>query len=314
MNLIDEVAAAVEVAFKRLWPFQGESEIVRDVEAAEERRQAEERSRLFQAEREKARPHVSQLGFMVDNVFQAAAFEAHLDGLAHKALAAGADLAAAEEVTRKALARKEAVRLTTSDVAVALQRLSPETYPREDPETPSKMHEFCARFARAYSKEGKVRSAAAIVEYLLASDYDHAFWLVSEWIAACVALGDHTSAEAFGAALTSGESACAHHFATRGGSARPRLMVAKALIALQRDGDVDQAHEIAKAAKQTFGDSREAIGAFRAISYVKQEVDAGRLTLEYKPDGHGGYAVLGLERLVSPRGLLTGKFNEETPS
>lgn len=275
MNLILDITEKIEKAFQKLWPYQDQKEILRTREMGEEAN------------------YFAKLALMSEEERQS-----HLLKAAEKG-----------EATEK---QRAIFREVGYEITDQLNRLSPETYPREDPETPKLMYDFLRRFSLAYSKQGKQRSAGPILEYLLAADYDHAFWLWNEWIGACMAQQDFESTESLIAVATDGSTPAAHHFATRAGTYKPHLMAAKAMIALRRDGDLKLAHEIANNARLTFGESKVAIEAFRGIEYIRQEVAAGRAQIAMSTGKKTKDDIVALmDRRVPAAALITGKWNDE---
>ena len=275
MNLILDITEKIEKAFQKLWPYQDQKEILRTREMGEEANYFAKLAHMSEEER-----------------------QSHLMKAAEKG-----------EATEK---QRAIFRDVGYEITDQLNRLSPETYPREDPETPKLMYDFLRRFSLAYSKQGKQRSAGPILEYLLAADYDHAFWLWNEWIGAYMAQQDFESTESLIAVATDGSTPAAHHFATRAGTYKPHLMAAKAMIALRRDGDLKLAHEIANNARLTFGESKVAIEAFRGIEYIRQEVAAGRAQIAMSTGKKTKDDIVALmDRRVPAAALITGKWNDE---
>lgn len=294
MNLIDSVAENIEAHFKKLWPYQDQGEFIRTREIAKEGEYFRSLAKLSEQERQER----LKLGLKPDDE----SFK--LPELQAEIAKAGGKLLSVEE-------QSKLFKQVGYDITDELNRLTPSTYPKDDPETPGKMVAFLTRFSKSYTKEGKQRSAGPILEYLLAADYDWAFWLWGEWISACLAVDDHASAEALIAAATDGSTPASTQFAQRGGPYKPKLMVAKAMIALRRDGDLDLAHQISNNARLNFGESHDAIQAFRGIEYLRQEVDAKRLTIAMNT-GKNGHKVHELvDARVPAAALLTGKWGED---
>lgn len=294
MNLIDSVAENVEAHFKKLWPYQDQGEFIRSREIAKEGEYFRSLAKLSEQERQE---RLAQGLEKDDASYKSPALQAEIEK-------ASAKLLSAEE-------QSKLFKETGYAISDELNRLTPSTYPKDDPETPKKMVEFLTKFSKSYTKEGKQRSAGPILEYLLAADYDWAFWLWGEWISACLAVDDHTSAEALIAAATDGSTPASTHFAQRGGPYKPKIMVAKAMIALRRDGDLDLAHQISNAARLNFGESYDAIQAFRGIEYLRQEVDAKRLTIAMNTGKNGGKVHELVDTRVPANALLTGKWEKD---
>lgn len=301
-SLIEEVSEKISTEFKRLWPFQHEGEFVRSRELS--------RESLAQAEVSAAHQLLAE-----DQKVALAGLDGEEERREYlsRRVRAAVVVEKATERAKTTLDRQNERQAIGKEVgwnvSDQLNRLTPDTFPADDPETPRQMYDFLTAFSKSYAKEGKQSSAYMIVEYLLACDYDHWAWLWSRWIASCVAIGDRNSAESLVAAVTDGQTPAAHSFATKGGRFKPMLMATKAMIALRFDGDVEKAHRIACAAKDTFGDSREATQVYHALAYLKQEQDQGRLLIERKPDGRISVAMI--DRVVPASALLTGKFGSE---
>lgn len=285
-SLIEDVADNIERLFREMWPYQDqqapmksrENEVirclVRDLTVSEEDMQ-----KLPEAEQ-------SRIRLVRENEL------------------------AAQKRLDEAVAK---VREISGRIADELSRLTEDTYPRNDPATPGLMYDFLLRFSKAYTREGKQRSAGPILEYLYTA-CDHAYWLWREWIASCMAVGDMASAERLLAVLTdsSASSTQAHRFNAEGGKYKPSVMVAKGMIALKRDGDLLLAHKYAEAARSSFAEAPEAIHFYHAINYVKQEVDEGRLKLTHIATGKNGKEVREqLDQMIPPVALLTGKWTSE---
>ncbi len=282
MGLITDVTEKIEAQFKRLWPYQSENEFARVKQLGAEYKRFEELSAISaipEAERS------TEQREKYDSEVKKA--EAHQKRQEERG---GVQGAVCEAITDQ------------------LNRLTPDSFPREDPEVAKDMVDFLTRFGRSYTKEGKQRSAGPILEYLLSMDYPYAFWLWRQWIAALIATGDLESADLLIAAATDGSTPASHHFATRGGSWKPSFMIAKAQIVLMRDGDLKLAASIVENARLTFSGSREVSEAYKRLSVVQRKVDAGELRLEIgKNSASGLYEIKdkdALEEDFSPTFLL----------
>jgi len=285
-SLIDDVAENIERLFKEMWPYQDQQAPMKSRENALIRAMTEDLSLTPEA--------LAKLP--VEEQERIEGVRKHEDG-EQKLL---------EEARLK-------VRDISGRIADELSRLTEDTYPRSAAETPQQMYNFLLRFTKAYTKEGKQRSAGPVLEYLYSS-CDHAYWLWREWIAACMAIGDITSAERLLAVLTdsSASSTQAHRFNAEGGKYKPSVVVAKGMIALKRDGDLQLAMKYAETARTAFAEAPEAIEFYHAINYVKQEVDAGNLQLSHIATGRNGKAVREqLDLMIPPVALLTGKWKTE---
>lgn len=209
-------------------------------------------------------------------------------------------------------AATEKVREISPKVSAELSRLTEDVYPRDDPRTPKEMYDFLLRFSKAYSKKGKQRAAGAILEYLYTS-CDNAFWIWREWIAACMAIGDYSSAERLIAVLIDGSASStqAHRFNAEGGLHKPFVLISKGLIALKRDGDLPLAIKYADTGRQTYAEAPEAIQFYRAVNYVAQEVEDGSLDIRCLATGRNGVSVKKqLDDMIPPKALITGKWTE----
>lgn len=299
-NLIDDVAEKVVSELKKLWPFQNQREFVRSKALAAERAEFEALSQVVSV----ANRSDADLRRLRDETGKALADLTEERRLA--ILDRDARLAKAQESANADSGRRKIQAAVNDAVCDQLNRIHPGNYPREEPETAQRMYDFLTAFSKAYAKEGRQSSGDMVLEYILAADYDHAFWLWSEWIAACLAVGDRTSAEALIASATNGSTPAAHAFATRAGQFQPKLMVAKAVIALRFDGDLRLAHQIAENAKNNFGDSADATGLYRSTRHLTGEVEAGRLKI-----ASGKKGIAQIERLVPATALLTGNWDNE---
>lgn len=289
MNLIDDVSEKIVAEFRRLWPYQKQVEFFRSREIAKEGEFFRKLAEMSEKERQSA----IDAGMTPERALDAA-----------KAKVADAADNEVDYVAQKALFVE-----VGNNISDQLNRLSPDTYPEEDAETTGKMVDFLTQFSKAYSKEGKQRSAGPILEYILAADYDHAWWLWDKWIGACIAVGDHESAEGLIAAATDGSTPASTTFARGGGRFKPKIMVAKAVIALRRDGDLELAHTIANAARLSFGESRDAIRCFRGIEHIRQEVAKGGCAIEMNTGPNGGVVHEIVNKRVPAAALLTGKWD-----
>lgn len=274
MNLILDVAEKIETQFRRLWPFQHQQEFFRSREIAKE-------GEYFKTLSE-ARRHTDAL--KPDEETPVKAFLA-------------AEVAKATEKTTSTEEQRRIFREVGQAISDEFGRLTPETVTRETPEVAKDLVELLTRFSKSYSKEGKQRAPDALLEYMLALDYDHVFWLWDLWIKACTAVGDYLSAEGLMAAATDGTTPASTHFAQRAKRYQPSLMVSKAMIALHRDGDVERAYEIANNARITFGASPDAVGCYKAIATLKRDSDEGRLLVA--------------SARVPTVALITGKWENE---
>jgi hypothetical protein len=285
-SLIEDVADNIERCFKEMWVYQDQQTPM------------------------KARENVA----IIEMTRDLALTKEELDGKApeeRERIEKVRAREAAEQIRLVAATAK--VREVSGLITDELSRLTEDTYPRSDPATPERMYDFLMRFSKAYTKQGKQRSAGPILEYLY-SACDHAYWLWREWIASCMAVGDHASAERLLAVLTdsSASSSQAHHFNAEGGRYKATVVIAKGLIALKRDGDIATALKYAEVARLTFAEQPEAIGFYHAINYVKQEVDAGNLQLSHLQTGRNGSGVRKqLDTMIPKVALLTGKWTEE---
>lgn len=285
-NLIEDVAERIESFFHEMWRYQDQQTPM------------------------KVREHNDLLAVMKDLSIPKEKF----DQLPEEEQRRIERVRRSEELEQKRLAEATAkAKEISGKITDELSRLTEDTYPRNDPDTPGKMYDFLQRFSQSYTKAGKQRSAGPLLEYLYTA-CDHAYWLWREWIASCIAVGDMQSAERLLAVLTdsSASSTQAHKFNAEGGKYKPVVCVAKGLIALKRDGDLDLAKKYAEVARLSFAESAEAIGFYHAINYVQQEVAAGRLQLTSLQAGrNGNQAREQLDTMVPPKALLTGKWVEE---
>ena len=220
-----------------------------------------------------------------------------------------------EAQTRLEKARLK-VREISGKVSDELSKLTEDTYPRRNENTPAEMYDFLLRFSRSYTKEGKQRSAGPILEYLYSS-CDHAYWLWREWIASCMAVGDLSSAERLLAVLTDGSASStqAHRFNAEGGLHKPFVVISKGLIALKRDGDLQLAQKYAETARLSFAEAPEAINFYHAIGHVAQEVEDGNLDLKCLMTGRNGQKTKALlDSMIPPRALINGRWQAEEPA
>jgi hypothetical protein len=285
-SLIEDVASNIERLFREMWPYQNQQAPMKARENEALRAMAEDLAFTPQQLAEKS----------PDEQARIAAVRTHEEG-EQKLL---------EEARLK-------VRDISGRIADELSRITEDTYPRNAADTPQQMYSFLLRFTKAYTREGKQRSAGPVLEYLYSS-CDHAYWLWREWIAACMAIGDMTSAERLLAVLTdsSASSTQAHRFNAEGGKYKPSVVVAKGMIALKRDGDLQLACKYAEVARSQFAEAPEAIHFYHAINYVKQEVDEGRLLLSHIATGRNGKEVREqLDTMIPPVALLTGKWTKD---
>lgn len=281
MSRITEVADAVEAEFKKLWQYQSEHEFVRaDVLEADLVR-TERLSKIAATPPSERTPEdVKEL---------------------HDALDAG------EKLQSKQNEQKSAYKRCNLAVAERLNQLTPSTFDKDDAKAPEELYEFLTRFSKSYTQAGKQRSAAPLLEYLLACDYPHAFWLWRQWIAACLAVGDHESADRLIGAATDGSTPASHQFATRGGAWKPAFSVAKAQIFLLRDGDLDKAREVVENARLQFSGSIEVTEARKALGYLARKVEKGELSLEMKRGADKRFQLEDQEKVeeaFSPRFLI----------
>jgi len=282
-NLIEEVTENVEALFKELWPYQDQQAPMK----------AREMDRLTEVTR------------------CLALSKREISKLPKEERERVLGVRSAEEESQRLIEEgRKKTREVSGRVSDELARLTEDTYPRRDPRTPQLMYDFLLRFSRSYTKEGKQRSAGPLLEYLYTA-CDHAYWIWREWIAACMAVGDRSSAERLLAVLTDGQASStqAHRFCTEGGQHRAFVVVTKGVIALKFDGDLETAEKYARTAKLCFAEQPEAIQFARAISYVRQEVNAGHLQLDHVATGRDGAAAKErLDGVIPPTALLTGKW------
>lgn len=279
MSLILDVAAKVEAEFRRLWPYQDQGEFFRS-------REIEKEGRYYRSLSE-ARAHTDAL-----QAGETSEVKSFLE----------AEVKKAEAKTLSAEEQRSLFREVSQNVSDLFCQITPDSIGKETPEVAGQLVELLTRFSKAYSKQGKQRSADSLLEYMLAMDYDHAFWLWERWIAACVAVGDYVSAESLIAAATDGTTPAATHFAQRARRFQPNLMVSKALIALHRDNDVERALEIAHNAKNAFGHSTEAVGAYQAITTYKEREERRQIAAKHTEK----------TEKVPLAGLLTNKWETES--
>jgi hypothetical protein len=284
-SLIEDIAENIERLFREMWPYQ------------------DQQSPMKVSENEKITAITRDLSITPEELEKLPAEEqSRIAGVRER------EKKAQEEIEKARLK----VREINEKITHELSRLTEETYPRHDPKTPERMYDFLLRFSRVYTRKGKQRSAGPILEYLYTA-CDHAYWLWKEWIAACIAVGDTTSAERLLAVLIDGNasSSQAHRFNAEGGMFKSFVVVTKGMIALKRDGDLQLACKYAETARNFFAESPEAINFYHAINQVKEEVESGRLKLSHIAAGRGRRIKELLDAIIPPVALITGNWKSE---
>jgi hypothetical protein len=190
------------------------------------------------------------------------------------------------------------------EIREQFERLTPETYPKGDPNTPMRMLWLFKRVSEAYRPEACRRGASvvAVMLYLHSClDTTHASWYAVQWLAATLQVGYWTEAEAWMYALTK-EPGVSDQFA-KAKTLRHALPVARSVLALNRDEDPQEALTYAEHAKKNCAFIPGVVEYHKALDSA---VRGYTRSLEHHESSEDAFSEPPALFTVSPALLITG--------
>lgn len=164
-----------------------------------------------------------------------------------------------EEFTLKCQEDLRELERINTGIAEQLDRLTPDTFPLNDPAAPGEMLGLLLHISDCYRPVAAKKGASfvAVMLYLFSCGIDHAAWYASTWLACSLSTHRWTLAETIIKSI--GEEKGVRGPFAKDPEQRVWMPLSRSLISLQRDGEVEKALEYAEHARDNCATSDLAV-------------------------------------------------------